>query len=296
MHTNQRPVMKIVCLLLMGFLTAGMSSSAMADVFDQHTSQHLRQVAEKSDGLKFITLSDLHQLQPLAKTETTPMVVIKTGESQWTKAAMTWAFRKTEAGLIPILTIERFVTYRDDLSNVSAASDDNIMLFAGFAYDFDIGQVVPVDQGGDLAFTVDDKQKSIQLLGEAKLWGVNGSQLPETDEGETLSPTDHAGVLPTDFSGRWKISIDGRWAGVMQLKIQNGRILTGTFTSEETKSTYEVSGRVASPPQHAKLTIQLDNAEQDLETYLWTKDKSAMAGISSLAGQTFGFYATREKE
>ena len=147
MHTNQRPVMKIVCLLLMGFLTAGMSSSAMADVFEQHTSQHLRQVAEKSDGLKFITLSDLHQLQPLAKTETTPMVVIKTGESQWTKAAMTWAFRKTEAGLIPILTIERFVTYRDDLSNVSAASDDNIMLFAGFAYDFDIGQVVSSRSG-----------------------------------------------------------------------------------------------------------------------------------------------------
>jgi hypothetical protein len=296
MTIYQRPVMKIFRLLLVGWPTVGTTATLSADVFEQHTSKYLRQVSESTEGVSEITLSDLHQLQPLSNTETTPMVVIKTSEGQWTKASMTWAFRKSESGLTPILTIERFVTYRDDLSDVTAASDENIMLFSGFAYDFDIGQVVPAKNGGDLVFTADNKQKNIQLLGSAKLWGVDGSQIPQTEDDEPPSPTDHAGVLPTDFAGVWNISIDGRWAGRMRLKIQNGRIMTGTFTSEETKSTYEVTGRVASPPQHAKLTIQLDNAEQDLETYMWTKDKSAMAGVSSLAGQTFGFYATREKE
>lgn len=279
--------------LLMAALLNCSSPVLMADVFEQHTSQYLRQVAEASEGQTSMTLSDLHQLQPLSNTETTPVVVLKTNEGQWTKAAMTWAFRKTDNGLIPILTIERFVTYRDDLSDVTAASGSNIMLFSGFSYDFDIGQVVPEDQGGDLTFTADDKTKSITLLEGAKVWGINGSQLPQTEE-KTASPSDHSGVIPTDFAGVWKISIDGRWAGTLRLKIEKGRILAGTFTSEETQSTYEVFGRVASPPQHAKLTIQLDNAQQDLETYLWTKDKSAMAGVSSLAGQTFGFYATRE--
>ena len=225
------------------------------------------------------------------------MVVIKTGESQWTKAAMTWAFRKTEAGLIPILTIERFVTYRDDLSNVSAASDDNIMLFAGFAYDFDIGQVVPVDQGGDLAFTVDDKQKSIQLLGEAKLWGVNGSQLPETDEGETLSPTDHAGVLPTDFFRslenfyRWPLgwshaTENPKWTHLDRHPSPPKK------PKAHTKSRDEL-------PHHRNMPNSPFNSITPNKTWkpiCGQKTKSAMAGISSLAGQTFGFYATREKE
>jgi hypothetical protein len=268
-------------------------SSIQADVFDRHTSDYLRKVADDSDGLTEISLTDLHKLQPLSKTETTPVAVFKTSEGNWTKAAVTWAFRRTDDGLLPILTIERFVTYRNDFSDVAKAAGDNIMLFEGFAYDFDIGQVVPAEQGGDIKFT---GNKSIETLNGTKLWGLDGSQLPDEKDGEAPDPTDHAGVLPTDFGGIWKVSIDGRWSGTMRLKIDKGRMLAGTFISDDTKSTYEVFGRVASPPQHARLTIQLENAQQDVECYLWTTDKSAMAGTSSLAGQTFGFYATREKE
>jgi len=267
-----------------------------ADVFELHTSQYLRKVSETAEGKTEISLSELHQLQPLSKTETTPVVVIKTSAGNWTKAAMTWAFRKTDDGLIPILTVERFVTYRNDLSDVTVATDTDIMLFNGFAYDFDIGQVVPAGKNGDLEFQIDQQKRTLELLNGAKLWGVDGSQLPQPDKSTAPDPTDHSGVLPTDFAGDWNMSIDGRWAGTLCLKIDRGRTLTGTFTSEETKSSYEVFGRVASPPQHAKLTIQLDNAQQDLEAYLWTKDKSAMAGVSSLAGQSFGFYATRETD
>ena len=118
-------------------------SPVEADVFDRHTSDYLRKVAEAGEGLSEIALTDLHKLQPLSKTETTPVAVFQTSEGQWTKAAVTWAFRRTEDGLLPILTIERFVAYRNDLSDISNASGTNIMLFAGFAYDFDIGQVVP---------------------------------------------------------------------------------------------------------------------------------------------------------
>jgi len=280
-----------VLLILIPFLLA--ESSLQADVFDRHTSEYLRKVADKSEGLTEISLTDLHKLQPLSKTETTPVAVFKTSEGNWTKAAVTWAFRRTDDGLLPILTIQRFVTYRNDSSDVAKAAGENVMLFEGFAYDFDIGQVVPAEQGGDIKFTGD---KSLETLNGAKLWGVDGSQLPAEEKTETPDPTDHAGVLPADFAGVWNVSIDGRWSGTMRLKNDKGRMLTGTFISDETKSTYEVFGRVASPPQHARLTIQLENAQQDLDCYLWTKDKSAMAGISSLAGQEFGFYATREKK
>lgn len=284
--------MRSDCLLFLLVALVLVGSPLHADVFDRHTSDDLRNVADASEGLTEISLTDLHKLQPLSKTETTPVAVFRTSEGNWTKAAVTWAFRRTDDGLLPILTIERFVTYRDNAGDVAQAAGDDVMLFAGFAYDFDIGQVVPAEQGGDITFTGD---KSIETLNGTKLWGMDGSQLPEDDD-EAPDPTDHAGVLPADFGGVWKVSIDGRWSGTMRLKNNKGRLLEGTFISDDTKSTYEVFGRVASPPQHAKLTIQLENAQQDLECYLWTTDKSAIAGTSSLAGQTFGFYAMREEE
>lgn len=277
--------------VLVQFLLVG--STLHADVFDRHTSDYLRKVAEDSAGLTEISLTDLHKLTPLSRTETTPVAVFRTSEGNWTKASITWAFRRTDEGLLPILTIERFVTYRNDLTDVAQAAGKNVMLFEGFAYDFDIGQVVPAKQGGDITFA---GKKLIETLNGTKLWGLDGSQLPQPADDETPDPADHQGVLPVDFSGAWNVSIDGRWSGTMRLKVDKGRLLSGTFISDETKSTYEVFGRVASPPQHARLTIKLDNAQQDVECYLWTTDKSAMAGTSSLAGQDFGFYATREKE
>ena len=69
----------------------------------------------------------------------------------------------------------------------------------------------------------------------------------------------------------------------------------GRFISDETQSVYEISGRIAARPHNAKLNIALVNAEQTVDAYLWTKDKSAMAGTITMAERKLGFYATPVK-
>ena len=72
---------------------------------------------------------------------------------------------------------------------------------------------------------------------------------------------------------------------------------TGEFLSDETKSLYQVKGRVLTgQPHRIKLEIEFANATQAFDAFLWTKDKAAMAGTMTMANKTVGFYAVRKGE
>ena len=89
------------------------------------------------------------------------------------------------------------------------------------------------------------------------------------------------------------MNVDGRWKGEWELTIEENGRASGTYRSDETQSNYPVTGRITGQPHHMKLQIQFDNAVLDLDAFLWTKDKSAMAGTATLAERTFGFFAVR---
>ncbi len=263
---------------------------ARGDVFDKHTLDVLQAHGEANEPVAALDMAAAKALKPLSKTVTEPTILIRTDEGNWTKAVVSWGFRRGGEGLIPVLLIERYVTYRKDSFSTAVASGKDVMLFTGFHFNFDIGQVVPDGQGGDLTFTSD---KRIEPLDTARLWGLDGSLVAETAPARP-DPGDREGVFPTDFAGAWIVDVDGRWKGLWNIEVaDNGRI-TGTFTSADTQSTYDLSGRVAAPPHHARLTVAFDNAEMRIDAYLWTKDKSALAGHCSLAGQEFGFFAVRQ--
>ena len=110
-------------------------------------------------------------------------------------------------------------------------------------------------------------------------------------------PADHDGVLPADHSGEWTLNADGRWSGTLTLEVTEAGEATGEFLSDETKSLYQVKGRVATgQPHRIKLEIEFANATQAFDAYLWTKDKAAMAGTMTMANKTVGFYAVRKGE
>ena len=56
-----------------------------------------------------------------------------------------------------------------------------------------------------------------------------------------------------------------------------------------------MTGRISGAPHRIRLNLHLDNATQLFDAYLWTTDKSAMAGTTTLAERTFGFIAARVK-
>ena len=285
------PLPKLIVATLV-FAAGHLKDVTAADTFDRHSAYWLKQAAKQTKPSAGLSLEQAAKLKPLARNITSPCVVIKTDENNWTKAMLGWGFRKGKDKPIPVLLIERFVTYRGDRPNIAAASGKDIILFAGFAFNFDIGQVVPAGQGGDIEFT--DKSV-LQPTKPAELYPLNGSQIPAPQATDKYDPNGHAGVRPRDFSGTWNVNVDGRWKGQWELTVEDNRQAFGKYTSDKSKSTYEISGRVATTPHQIKLTIELANSRQTVDAFLWTTDKSTMAGTVTIAGRKFGFLATRQK-
>lgn len=282
------------CGFSAGLMVLLVTSAVFGDVFDDHNSYWLRKGTEDLKPAKSISMRDGLSLDPISSRISSPCIVVKTDEDNLAKALVTWGFRKSKADdgsevRVPVVLIERYVTYRGDRQNLTVATGKDVMLFPGFAFNFDIGQVVPKGQGEDIHA---NEKGALEPIGEAKLFGLNGPAAPGRDEGKYPDPKSHAGVQPTDFAGSWRVRIDGRWDGRWELDV-DGRSIYGRFISDETKSVYEVSGKVAGRPNNARFDIELANAAQSIDAFLWTKDKSAMAGVVTMADRKLGFYATR---
>lgn len=288
--TSAVPLRCLALLAILGPLSLGVSEAA--DVFERHNGPVIRKAFDGGTPVTQLTLNESARLKPLSATIGAPCILVRTDDDNWSKALVTWGLRKTADKPVQVLLIERFVTYRGDRPELTTAVGKDLMLFPGFAFNFDIGQVVPAGQGGDIEFTADG---ALKVLDPAKLLALNGSLLPAADK-SAGKPTDHEGVEPGDFAGTWKIDADGRWTGEWQLKIaENGRA-SGSFVSKDLQNTYEIAGQVGGTPHNLKLDVFLANAQMQVDAYLWTTDKSKMAGTVTLTGRKFGFVATRVEE
>jgi len=278
-----------LCLSLVSLLGPTVEG---ADVFERHDAKLVKNLAEQGEALKLVTMADAAKLKPLAPTIGTPCFVVRTDEGGYSKVLAAWGLKKGKESEkpMPVLLIERYVTYRGDRIDLTSATGKDVMLFPGFGFNLDIGQVVPEGQGADLIFTADGEL----VPGErAKLVALNGSQLPPADKTARRDPNDHEGVVAEDFSGTWKLNADGRWLGELDLKVTDIGKATGSFTSEESKNSYDITGQTGSTPHNLKLEVFLANTQLSMDGYLWTKDKSQMAGTVTMTGRKFGFVATR---
>lgn len=283
-------------LILLGLFCCWPAVPALAlDVFDRHTVAVLKQAIEGADGSKSLTQSEALKLKPLAKDLESSCIVVETSAGNFSKVLLSWGFRKSANGadqkVVPVLMLDRFVTYERNNGDSTVAKSRNIMLFPGFRFDFDLGQVVPEGFDADVEFT---EQGVLRCVGPVKLFGLSGSQLP-VDEAEPAKATsDKTVISPEDFTGIWQVNGDGRWVGEWDLTVNEAGQASGKFFSAESQASYPISGHVGVLPHQIKLQVQFNNATQVVDAYLWTKDKSAIAGSFTLAGRKFGFYATRE--
>ena len=277
-----------VCVVLVALSTAALA----ADVFDRHTAPLVKKLADEGTATKELAMADAAKLKPLAANIGSPCLILKTDGGNYTKALVSWGLKKGKGTdkPTPLLLIERFVSYRGERLDLTSSIGRDVMLFPGFGFDFDIGQVVPVGQGADIEFTT---EAALICATEAKLVVLNGSQLPPAEKTAKHDPNDHEGVVALDFAGTWKLNADGRWLGELDLKVNEGGRATGSFTSDESKNAYELSGQTGSTPHNLKLEVFLANTQLSVDGYLWTKDKSQMAGTVTMTGRKFGFVATR---
>ncbi|HET6424546.1 MAG TPA: hypothetical protein VFG20_12735, partial [Planctomycetaceae bacterium] len=183
--------------------------------------------------------------------------------------------------------------YRGDRTELTSAAGKDVMLFPGFGFNFDIGQVVPAGQGADIEFTPEQAVKSV---GDAVMVALNGSILPAAEKTDKHDPAANEAVVPLDFAGTWKVDVDGRWKGEWDLTVgENGKV-TGVFVSDELQNRYDILGQFGSAPNNLRVEILLANAQMQVDGYLWTKDKSQIAGTVTMTNRKFGFHAVRVKE
>jgi hypothetical protein len=276
------------CVVLFGLPAVSFG----ADVFERHTAALVKKLANEGSATAELAMADAAKLKSLAANIGSPCVVLKTDAGNYTKALVSWGLKKGKGTdkPMPLLLIERYVTYRGERLDLTSAIGKDVMLFPGFGFDFDIGQVVPAGQGADIEFTA---EATLICAAEAKLVVLNGSQLPPVEKTAKHDPNGHEGVIAQDFTGTWKLNADGRWLGELELKVNESGRATGSFTSDESKNAYELSGQMGSTPHNLKLEIFLANTQLSVDGYLWTKDKSQMAGTVTMTGRKFGFVAAR---
>ncbi len=281
------------CLCAMVFTVFFTRDASAADVFDRHTLVELKLASKDAVPLSDLAAAVAAKWKTISPKVSSPCIVVRTNEGHWAKALLAWGQRKVKGRDQPVsvLLLERFVTYHSEREGQTTATGKDVMLSAGLSFSFELGQVVPTGTGADIEFTDTGLLKPV---GDAKLFALNGSQLAAADAAKP-NPADHEGVLPRDFTGTWKVSIDGRWTGTWEIAVDDQRTVLGKFTSADTQSSYDLFGKVSNVSHQAKLGIDLANAQLEIDAFLWTTDKSTMAGTVVMANRKFGFVAARQE-
>ena len=293
-HWITRPRTRIgLLLVLWGGLMGVIPPVQAIDVFDRHGYEILKQITEAGNGLSEVTQQQAAKLKPLDRDLESACLVFETNGGNVAKVLVSWGFRKSLNAdkPTPVVMLDRFVTYERGKGDSTVANGRNVMLFPGFQFDFDLGQIVPDGFGADLAFT--DKG-ALRGLDGAKVHLVSGSQLPVVEDAGPAKKTNDS-INPEDFTGVWTVDGDGRLIGEWDLTVNEQGQATGKYHSAESDASYPIVGQIAAQPSQIRLQVQFDNAIQVIDAYLWSKDKSKIAGTYAMAGRKFGIVATRNK-
>ena len=276
---------------------------ARADVFDHYTNEVLVKVpgakgAKKVQSLQPAELAEYRGSVPGVEGT---FVVIKTNDGRFSKLILQPAQQKVKKEdkevRLPILLIERYVTYREGDEKTVDASGGNVRLFDGFHFSLDLGQVVPARVGGDLRFTTEGGKPRVEPVGKAEMY-VLTKPLPEAAPKKTAKLVVGAKFEPRYFSGTYKLYDDGRRTATLQLKVLANKFVSGWYYSGKDGQKYEVTGEVGKEavPHAIQFKVTFPRSAQTFKGLLFTGDGRVMTGTAELQGRKTGFYATRVED
>jgi hypothetical protein len=283
----------MTCLCLLAW-----PALSRADDFDRYTNPVLAKApgAEGVQELKQLTPEQMADNDRVISDATGALVVVRTNQGRYAKLLVRPAQRKIDANTkLPILSIERYTTYREGEERAIQAHGENLELFDGFRLSLDMGQVVPEAVGGDVRFVVQGEKNYLEPLGKAQLFLVTKA-LPGTEPEKASGPTAGASFEPRFFNGTYKLYDDGRRSGTLKLQVGHSGDVTGAYYSDRDGQKYEVSGDSGHPAHSIRFTIKFPRVEEMFQGWLFTGDGKAIAGSSKLQDRESGFYAMRVEE
>ncbi len=275
-----------------------------ADAFDNYTLPILAKVPEAAGVKQLTELTPeliVQNSQALPNIEAA-MIVVYTNDNRWSKLLVVAARHKLQAKpeaepeYIPMLRIERYVTFREASDRAIFASGQGTSLFPGFRLNLDLGQIVPAKLTADLEVKeTAPRQFVVKALGNAKMYLLT-KPIPEAAPEKTQKLEAGSKFEPQFFNGTFRLHDDGRRSGVLRLKVGDDGDVTGTFVSDQNGREYEVNGAVSKPNYKIQFVVKLPQTQEEFEGYMFTGDGKAITGTCKLQGREAGFYAVRVAE
>jgi hypothetical protein len=284
----------IAAIVTVAFLTR----SIRADVFDYYTNPVLDKMLEGKNvkEIKQLTPNDIIDHDRVLPGIPSAFLIVRTNGDRLVKLLVQAAKQRVDAERsVPILYIERFITYKEGEEQTRHAEGKNLSLFAGFRLGLDLGQVVPDALGGDLRFVVEGNKVHVEPVGKAKLYLV-------TKHDPAVVPKKAGKFVmggkfdPKYFAGTFRLHDDGRRSGKLTLKVDDEGSVTGTYYSDKDGQKYEVEGKIGTPHHAIEFRVKFPRSEQVFKGMLFTGDGKAIAGTSRLAERDSAFYAVRSEE
>jgi hypothetical protein len=264
-----------------------------ADAFDQYANPDLTKAVESGavTEVKELTPKQLAENSQVLPGASAAFVIAVTNEGRYAKLLVQTARQRFGDRRVPIVLIERYVTFREGTERAFVAEGKNVHLYDGFHFRLDLGQVVPASVGGDLNAVGDGKDLRLVPAGKAKLYLA--TKAPPV----TVTKSARLVIGPTFetryFNGTYKLSDDGRRSGMLTLSVAADGEVSGSFTSDADGRKYDVTGKVG-PPRHAIVfTIKFPRVEETFQGHLFTGDGRALAGTARMQDREAAFYAIR---
>jgi hypothetical protein len=283
------------CFLTLAFLP----TFVRADAFDNYTNTILAKISEAKSVEKVAKLTPEMMVE---HSRALPGIiatfdVVKTNDNRYAKMLVLAAEQKiSEKERVPIVLIERYVTYREGEERTVHASGQNVRLFGGFRFNLDIGQVVPDAVSADLRVVVDKGVASLEPVGKAEMYVVT-KHLSEANPAKPAKLVVGAKFEKRYFNGSYQLFDDGRRSGKMTVAVDDKGNIAGWYYSDKDGAKYEVTGKISNNPQHmAEFDIVYPRVSQSFVGYLFTGDGRAITGFSKMQGLEAGFYAKRIEE
>jgi len=268
-----------------------------ADAFDYYTNNLLAKIS-KADGtlqVKELTPELLVEHNRVLPGIKAAFLVVKTNDGRFAKLLLHASGQKVGDKTLPILLIERFVTYKEGEERTIVAEGRNIHLFQDFHFNLDLGQIVPASIGGDFRLVVTDDKAALQSIGKAELYLVT-KPLAEAAPKKTDKIVVGATFEPKYFNGSYKLYDDGRRTGKLVLKVANDGFVDGWYYSDKDGAKYEVAGKIGDPSHAINFKVILPRAVQEFQGWMFTQGGQVICGVSRLEQRPAGFYAIRADE
>ncbi len=270
----------------------------VAQDFDHYVNPILTRVPAHKGAkeLKRLTADLIIDNDRVIPKAASAFLVVKTNEGRFCKLLVQSARQKVDAEKqIPILVVERYVTYKEGEERTVVASGQKISLFPGFRLSLDLGQLVPEQLGGDLRFVVDGDKVYTEPVGKAKLYLLT-QPIPEAKPVKSPKVVIGETFDAQYFSGTFKLHDDGRRSGTLKLTVDKEGDVNGAYYSDRDGQKYEVKGKVGMPLYSIQFTIKFPRTEQSFQGLMFTGDGKAIVGTSRIVQHETGFYAVRVEE